>query len=301
MGKYIHIYVYIWYLYIYIYIYVYVCVHGDRELSTTCACCVTTCHLERWLYSCSKSPHALCLTSTRLRLRKSVSPYPPWKYPSKNFFLSWTIDTSDAGCGYFLVGIASPFPLTNLVSSSFLSGIQRSAVSVGEYPLVSVGDQKYHIHVFQQGRRGWWQEGQREGQELDDRMCFHHIKSESRTQTFKLHAHPIPLCAADYVKLQSHWSCNESEKALLSVDITSFFVCVRVFHIFTCLFVHICLHMTYTNVILPNMRVATFLPTQTWWHVCHTWSKMVSRMTRRRFNVTRRYMNLRAQTRKPAK
>jgi hypothetical protein len=48
-------------------------------------------------------------------------------------------------------------------------------------------------------------------------------------------------------------SRNESEKALLSVDITSFFVFGRVFHIFTCLFVHICLYMTYTNVILPNM------------------------------------------------
>ncbi len=30
-------------------------------------------------------------------------------------------------------------------------------------------------------------------------------------------------------------------------------------HMFTCLFVHICLHMTYTNVILCNMRVTTFL------------------------------------------
>ena len=33
-------------------------------------------------------------------------------------------------------------------------------------------------------------------------------------------------------------------------------------HMFTCLFVHICLHMTYTNVILCNMRVTTFLTTQ---------------------------------------
>jgi hypothetical protein len=73
-------------------------------------------------------------------------------------------------------------------------------------------------------------------------MCFCHIKSEPRTQTFKLHAYPSPLCAADYVKLLSHWSCDESEKALESVDITSFLECARVVHVFTCLFVHICLH-----------------------------------------------------------
>jgi ABC-type histidine transport system ATPase subunit len=36
--------------------------------------------------------------------------------------------------------------------------------------------------------------------------------------------------------------------------------CVRTeVHMFTCLFLHICLHMTYTNVILCNMRVTTFL------------------------------------------
>jgi hypothetical protein len=63
--------------------------------------------------------------------------------------------------------------------------------------------------------------------------------------------------------ISPHWSCDESEKALSSVDITSFLVCARVVHMFTCLLVHICLYMTYTNVILPNMRVATFLPTQT--------------------------------------
>ena len=39
--------------------------------------------------------------------------------------------------------------------------------------------------------------------------------------------------------------------------------CVRTeVHMFTCLFVHICLHITYTNVILRNMRITTFLTTQ---------------------------------------
>ncbi len=37
--------------------------------------------------------------------------------------------------------------------------------------------QKLHDHNFHQGRRGWSQRGQREGQELDNRMCFDHVKS----------------------------------------------------------------------------------------------------------------------------
>jgi hypothetical protein len=46
-----------------------------------------------------------------------------------------------------------------------------------------------------QWRRGWSQEGQREGQELDNIMLCHHVKSEPRTQTFSLHAPPNPgLC-----------------------------------------------------------------------------------------------------------
>jgi cbb3-type cytochrome oxidase subunit 3 len=39
-------------------------------------------------------------------------------------------DTSDAACGYFLVGISSPVALTNLVSSSFLSNIQSQDMCV---------------------------------------------------------------------------------------------------------------------------------------------------------------------------
>ena len=89
--------------------------------------------------------------------------------------------------------------------------------------------QKHHGHIFHQGRRVSSQEGQREDQELDIRMCCNHIKSEPRAQTFKLHTHPSPLCVADYVKLQSHWSCDEPEKALLSVDIATFLVCARKF------------------------------------------------------------------------
>jgi hypothetical protein len=69
----------------------------------------------------------------------------------------------------------------------------------------------------------------REGQELDNRMCFHHVTSEPRTHTFTLHARPSPLCAEDYEKLQSLWSCDEPEKVLLSVDIATCLVCARKF------------------------------------------------------------------------
>ncbi len=60
------------------------------------------------------------------------------------------------------------------------------------------------------------QEGQREGQELDIRMCCHHIKSEPRTKTFMLHARPHPLCVAQWVKLPPHWRCDDPQKAILS-------------------------------------------------------------------------------------
>jgi len=70
--------------------------------------------------------------------------------------------------------------------------------------------QKRHVHVFQQGRRDWSQEGQREVQELDIRMCCNHIKSEPRSQTFTFHSRPSPLCVWEYVKLTPHWQLDES-------------------------------------------------------------------------------------------
>jgi len=65
-----------------------------------------------------------------------------------------------------------------------------------------------------------------------------------------LHAHPSPLCEVVCVKLQSHWSCDEPEKALLSVDLASFLVCACKFISHGSLFVHICLHVAYTNTIV---------------------------------------------------
>jgi hypothetical protein len=40
-------------------------------------------------------------------------------------------------------------------------------------------------------------------------------------KTLLYHCHhilPIPLCVLEYVKIQSDWSCDEPEKAFLSVD-----------------------------------------------------------------------------------
>jgi hypothetical protein len=44
------------------------------------------------------------------------------------------------------------------------------------------------------------------------------------------------------VKHSSHWSYDESEKAFLSGDLTSFLVCTQV-HIRSSFFYHICLHV----------------------------------------------------------
>jgi hypothetical protein len=69
--------------------------------------------------------------------------------------------------------------------------------------------------------------------------------------------------------------------------------CVRTeVHMFSCLFVHICLHMTYTNVILRNMRITTFLTTQLDETCAHPWSKMVSRITPQTFSCNKKIYEL---------
>ena len=47
-------------------------------------------------------------------------------------------------------------------------------------------------------------EGQREGQELHNKMCSHNLDLETTTQTFMLHARPSPLCASASVKHSPH-------------------------------------------------------------------------------------------------
>ena len=53
--------------------------------------------------------------------------------------------------------------------------------------------------MWKQGRRGGSHEGQQDGQELDNRTCFQHIKSEPTSQTCMLHARPSPMypCASE--------------------------------------------------------------------------------------------------------
>jgi hypothetical protein len=134
----------------------------------------------------------------------------------------------------------------------------------------------------------WWQEGQWEGQELENRMCCYNIKSESRLLNTDFH-----------VGLTSKTGmCGGLRKTVVVLVVgrarKGAFVrryrcisCVRTeVHMFTCLFVHICLqwHMTYTNVILGNMWITTFLTTQLDEACTHPWSKMVSRMTPETFS-----------------
>jgi hypothetical protein len=75
-------------------------------------------------------------------------------------------------------------------------------------------------------KKGLMTKGQREGQELDNRMCFHYIMSEPRAQTFMLHARPNPLCAAERVKLPPHWRCDDATKREF-VGLFGWLSCVR--------------------------------------------------------------------------
>jgi hypothetical protein len=53
------------------------------------------------------------------------------------------------------------------------------------------------LEMLREGRKEGKKEGhdgQREGQELNNRMCSHTLDLETTTQTFMLHARPIPLC-----------------------------------------------------------------------------------------------------------
>ena len=77
------------------------------------------------------------------------------------------------------------------------------------------------------GRRGLSHEGDRDGQELHDRMCSRNIESDPRAQTFMLQRHPSPLCVSACVKLQLQWSCDEPTKSLGAVDLADFLVCTR--------------------------------------------------------------------------
>jgi hypothetical protein len=45
-----------------------------------------------------------------------------------------------------------------------------------------------------EGRAGRRKGRKREDQELNNRMCSHNLDWETTTQTFMLHARPIPVC-----------------------------------------------------------------------------------------------------------
>jgi hypothetical protein len=70
-------------------------------------------------------------------------------------------------------------------------------------------------------------EWEREGQELNNRMCSRNIESDPRAQTFMLQTHPSTICVSACVKLQLQWSCDEPTKSLGTVDLDDFLVCAR--------------------------------------------------------------------------
>ena len=82
-----------------------------------------------------------------------------------------------------------------------------------------------------EGRKGGedGHEGQREGQEFNNRVCASNLDLETTTQTFMLRSRPSPLCDSASVKHSSVWSFDESKKALFSGDLASFLVCTRKF------------------------------------------------------------------------
>jgi hypothetical protein len=96
----------------------------------------------------------------------------------------------------------------------------------------------------------------------------------------------------------AHWSWDESEKTRFSGDLASFLVYARKF---------IWLHaFLFPYVYMWNAPIRTWttselrpsLLTKVHEACAHSWNKMVSRMTQRRFHMSWRYMNVRSRTRK---
>jgi hypothetical protein len=50
-------------------------------------------------------------------------------------------------------------------------------------------------------------EGQREGQELNSRICSHNLDLETTWETFMFYGRPSPLCPCASVKRSSHCQC----------------------------------------------------------------------------------------------
>ena len=139
-------------------------------------------------------------------------------------------------------------------------------------------------------------EGQRQNQELNNRICSHNVGLETTTQTFMLHARPNPLCAWTSVKRSPHWSCDESKKALFSGHLASFLVCTRKFiWMYAFLFAYVCMCHTSirtwtTSELRPSVR------TQVHDTCVHSWRNMVSQMTQSRFHVSCTHVNSCAHT-----
>jgi hypothetical protein len=86
-------------------------------------------------------------------------------------------------------------------------------------------------------------EGQRGGQELDDRMCSHNLDSETPTQTFMFHSRPIPLCP--YHLWNARLTGRVTSPTNMFLRRSRFVSCVYTeVHMTACLFVLICLYVS---------------------------------------------------------
>jgi hypothetical protein len=136
----------------------------------------------------------------------------------------------------------------------------------------------------------WALEGEREGQELHDRKCCPHIKSEPRAQTFMLWAHPSPICASQWEKLPSHWRWNEPKDTIWRT------IWLRLLWAHASACISFCSHMVCKWHALirtvPGQRASYhrgFITYTSWLseacaHAFNSWRKMVSRMPQRRFH-----------------
>ncbi len=131
-------------------------------------------------------------------------------------------------------------------------------------------------------------EGDREGQDLNNRKCCHNIDLETRVHTFMLSVRKPVMCFGIRETLATLvvWRVQKNTFLRRSRFVSCVHTQVRMT---SCLFVHICLHVTCTNKNMDTHELRPSLYTQVHVVCAHSWIKMVSRMTQRRFHMSSRH------------
>jgi hypothetical protein len=152
-----------------------------------------------------------------------------------------------------------------------------------------------------EGRRGrrTWRTARRPG--VKQQNVFSQPRFGDNNTDFHVECTPNPDMSLASVKRSPHWSCDKSKKACFSGDLASFLVCARKFiWLYDLLFSHVCMcHVRIRTWSTSELRPSLLTQVHETWS--HSWNKIVSRMTQRRFHMSWRYMNVRVCTRKPAK